>query len=749
MILIHIGFPPALINWIMACITSPTFSILINGSASHFFHSEGGLRQGCPLLPLLFLLVIEALSRLIISAKREGSIRGLKITDECFLTHLLFVDDVLILLDGSIQDTTTFTRILSLFSTATGMEVNRSKSTITLVGTSANESLVARRAFLFTSQPLDRGLKYLGYWLKPTCQKIVDWVWLVTKIEKRLTCWSHRYLSRAGRLTLIKSVLEATPIFWMALAWIPRNILAKLQQLCNRYLWAGNQDKHTFSWIGWNKIALPKKWGGWGLKELPIFAKALAGKMGISSIWKALLHSLPLIRDNLVWRIREGNNARIGLDPWTGCGGRHILPHDLVDHLSAHNIKVISQIADHDHSDIFHQAWKSANQLNLPRRWHAVWKDYRAALIESHIRIIEGPDELVWNQSDHGIYTPKEGYIQLIAHKKLEDNPRWWQSIWKQAASPRSKLFNWCILRNKIPTGEHLMKRAHHGPTRCVLCKEDSETSNHLFLRCRATQNLWQNLKPFINYIGDWVGTDLINAWIVWEMKNKGSKNINLPIIVNWSIWKSRNRAIFENKPIHWPLMEAGIISALKELPDPPPPSSRQPAPPPPIDQSKPWAYFDGAANLQSCGGGIILNVSEHHQFRIKAGLGAGTNNFAELITFRHLLHFALRHHCTSINIYGDSQIIINWINGTATCHMHSLSIILQEALALKSAFNNITVSHIYREHNKGANKLSKDAALMDRGIWEITEIKDQQEQRFFHRPYIDPRYPTSGQLTA
>lgn len=326
-----------------------------------------------------------------VSANREGSIRGLKISDICFLTHLLFVDDVLILLDGSIQDTTAFSHLLDLFSKATGMEVNRLKSSITMVGTTVNESHVATTAFPYSPQPLDRGIKYLGYWLKPSSQNIADWVWLVAKIEKILTCWSHRYLSRAGRLILIKVVLEATPVFSMALAWIPRNILAKLQQLCNWYLWAGNQDKRIFAWIGWNKIALPKKWGGWGLKDLPIFAKALAGKMGwalltshslwtnitfhkyiwplniidwvrlptwnkagISSIWKALLHSLPLIRDNLLWCIRDGNSARIGLDPWSGSGGRHSLPQELIAFLSAQNIKVISQIADPAQSDIFH-----------------------------------------------------------------------------------------------------------------------------------------------------------------------------------------------------------------------------------------------------------------------------------------------------------------------------------------------------------------------------------------------------------
>lgn len=68
---------------------------------------------------------MEGLSRLIISAKRDGSLSGLKITDDCYLTHILFVDDILILLDGSIRDSLTFSRILQLLSRATGMIVNQ------------------------------------------------------------------------------------------------------------------------------------------------------------------------------------------------------------------------------------------------------------------------------------------------------------------------------------------------------------------------------------------------------------------------------------------------------------------------------------------------------------------------------------------------------------------------------------------------------------------------------------------------
>jgi len=406
MILTHLGFPPVFITWIMGCISYVSFAILINGSASSPFNIDRGIRQGCPLSPLLFLLVMEGLSRLISSTKRSGNISGLKIMEHFYLIHLLFVDDILIFINGSVWDSTTLNEILQLFCSATGMELNRGKSFISLSGCTIQESQLAIQKFPFQETNLLEGIKYLGFRLKPDGYKIKNWTWLITKIEKRISSWHHRLLSKAGRLVLIKSVVEATPVYWMSLTWIPRGILHIIQQTCNRFLWNGNKKGKIFAWARWSKIATPKKWGGWGLKSLPEFAQALAAKQGwlllkqnslwaevihhkyiwpltitdwirrpnwnrqgIFAIWRAILNAMPLIRDGLLWRIGNGSSVCIGIDPWPGSGITHNLPEGLVLHLNNRGIKFLSQIGDQQHSTTYSQAWLTDRQWNLPNEW--------------------------------------------------------------------------------------------------------------------------------------------------------------------------------------------------------------------------------------------------------------------------------------------------------------------------------------------------------------------------------------------
>jgi len=80
LLLIHIGFEVPFVNWVMSYLSSISFIVLINGYASSFFNVERGLRQGCPLSPLLFLLVVEGLGRALEEAKRWGKFQGISIS---------------------------------------------------------------------------------------------------------------------------------------------------------------------------------------------------------------------------------------------------------------------------------------------------------------------------------------------------------------------------------------------------------------------------------------------------------------------------------------------------------------------------------------------------------------------------------------------------------------------------------------------------------------------------------------------
>ena len=79
---------------------------------------------------------------------------------------------------------------------------------------------------------------------------------------------------------MVKSVLESIPMYWMSLAWIPKSILEKTRKICAKFLWTGKKEQLVLPWVKWDQIARPKSLGGQGIKNINLFAKALATKAG-------------------------------------------------------------------------------------------------------------------------------------------------------------------------------------------------------------------------------------------------------------------------------------------------------------------------------------------------------------------------------------------------------------------------------------------------------------------------------------
>ena len=102
--------------------------------------------------------------------------------------------------------------------------------------------------------------------------KCSAWKPVVEKIQNRLTSWKTKILSRAGRLRLIKSVLNSLPVYYMSMFKMPKTIAQKIVNIQRRFFWGGANEssggKMGCPTIKWANIELPKELGGLGVGNI-------------------------------------------------------------------------------------------------------------------------------------------------------------------------------------------------------------------------------------------------------------------------------------------------------------------------------------------------------------------------------------------------------------------------------------------------------------------------------------------------
>ena len=138
-----------------------------------------------------------------------------------------------------------------------------------------------------------------------------------------------------------------------------------------------------------------------------------------------------------------------------------------------------------------------------------------------------------------------------------------------------------------------------------------------------------------------------------------------------------------------------------------------------------------------TCGGGECLYLNQNHYFQISLGLGVGTNNYDELMTLKLLLCFAIERNCRKLQVFGDSMVVINWLNKTQKCKNATLDVLYEETCISLSFVESISFKHVYRERKVEADKLSKVGLNLQWGQWKILEIKDSKAMAYPHRPFF------------
>jgi hypothetical protein len=206
------GFSQRWHRWIYMCISTARFSVLVNGTPCGFFSSSRGLRQGDSLSPFLFIIVMEALSRLLARARDGSFISGFDVgrINHISISHLLFADDTLILCGAALEQLWHLKGVFVWFQAVLGLKINMGKSELVPVDTVPN---VENLAIVLGCKVAALPMSYLGLPLGASFKDKTIWNGIIKKMEHCLAGWKRMYLSKGGWVTLIKSTLYGVKLW--------------------------------------------------------------------------------------------------------------------------------------------------------------------------------------------------------------------------------------------------------------------------------------------------------------------------------------------------------------------------------------------------------------------------------------------------------------------------------------------------------------------------------------------------------
>ena len=277
-ILGEFGFHPVMIKWIMVCLTSAHFSICINGETHGFFKAGRGLRQGDPISPYLFTLVMEVLNlmikRQVIAEKKFQYHGGCK---ELKITSLFFADDILLMCHGDLISASVLRRGLDEFGMSSGLYPSMGKCEAFFSKNMTCDEISSIKMVM----PFREGnlpIRYLGVPLVSKGLKINDCKVLIDIVDKRIGNWRSKSLSLAGRLQLISSVLASIQVYWPSLFMLPSSVCEQIDKRFKRFLWNRGDNAQGKASVAWKDVCKPKSQGGLGIKSVQLWNKALMVK---------------------------------------------------------------------------------------------------------------------------------------------------------------------------------------------------------------------------------------------------------------------------------------------------------------------------------------------------------------------------------------------------------------------------------------------------------------------------------------
>nr|GEY56291.1 RNA-directed DNA polymerase, eukaryota, reverse transcriptase zinc-binding domain protein [Tanacetum cinerariifolium] len=261
-------------GWIRSCLRSSRGSVIVNGIPIREFQFHRGLKQGDPLSPFLFILIIENFHILVQRVVDAGMFKGISMGPSFHLSHLFYADDVVFMSHWNDSNIETIVQVIECCYRASGLRINMNKSKI--MGILVDNIIVnqQQQRLVFS---LDAHFSYLGSKMKtlPIC----------------------------GILTLLKSVLGSMPIYHISLFKVPMKVLQRMKSIRFHFFNVVDHNGKKPIWVKWIKVLASKEIGGLGVSSFYVLNKSILCKW----VWR--FHT----QGSLPWaRVIKGINGEDG-----------------------------------------------------------------------------------------------------------------------------------------------------------------------------------------------------------------------------------------------------------------------------------------------------------------------------------------------------------------------------------------------------------------------------------------------------
>nr|XP_043612010.1 uncharacterized protein LOC122583697 [Erigeron canadensis] len=279
-----------MVSWIMACVKSTKFFICLNGGIHGYFKGGRGLRQGDPISPYPFTLVMKVFNLIMCKNIRESRDFGYHFgCKELKLSHLCFADDLLVFYKGNVESLNVIKSSLEEFAHVSGLTPNLWKSIIFFGSVNEEDKSDLLQVLPFKCGKLP--VRYLGVPLLAKKLGTVDCKVLIDRVKSKIECWKYKILSYAGRIQLIASVLSSMQLYWASVYMLPNYVIKEIEKLLKGFFWNGGGSAKGRAIVAWKVVCRPKEQGGLGVKDLKRWNEVLL----IRQFWKILL------KENSLW----------------------------------------------------------------------------------------------------------------------------------------------------------------------------------------------------------------------------------------------------------------------------------------------------------------------------------------------------------------------------------------------------------------------------------------------------------------